>query len=364
MTPWRRHSRVTKFRSAAVVQKRVAVAPYRIVSCYRIGLSYRSVVSFYRILLSFYPSILLSFYLSIISFYRPIILSYRSILLSHRFIVRSGHSAMRVGRFPVRRMKRRRFQIIRSAFESLKTDLRHVCRQHPAKSTKRSWRADWSRACHLARHTLPCSLFPGPRPTATRLCSNQIRHQPCHLPCIPPAGCSRWTVGCVRWRPATAIPGSTSERTTGARTPRTCTPICRYCCSPTRFYPASEYQDLNFFLQHYGVFLQVPGVFSIFRPRACTYRSEPDSCRLAYGTAPFGPIACKQLLMDVPCVSVHSRRTTSHMAGAYTLSRATPSESLWTLQIKRSRVVFSNPMYFAIFLQCAVTENLNQVYNL
>ena len=63
--------------------------------------------------------------------------------------------------------------------------------------------------------------------------------------------------------------------------------------------------DLIFFLQHYGVFLQVPGVFSIFRPRACTYRSEPDSCRLAYGTAPFGPIECKQLLMDVPCVSVH-----------------------------------------------------------
>ena len=43
---------------------------------------------------------------------------------------------------------------------------------------------------------------------------------------------------------------------------------------------------------------------------------------------------------------------------------ATPSESPWTLQLKRSRVVFSNPMYFAIFLQCTVTENLNQVYNL
>ena len=63
--------------------------------------------------------------------------------------------------------------------------------------------------------------------------------------------------------------------------------------------------DLIFFLQHYGVFLKVPGVFSIFRPRACIYRSEPDSCRLSYGTAPFGPIECKQLLMDVPCVYVH-----------------------------------------------------------
>ena len=35
---------------------------------------------------------------------------------------------------------------------------------------------------------------------------------------------------------------------------------------------------------------EVAGVFSKFRPRVCTYRSEPDSCRLAYGTAPFGPI--------------------------------------------------------------------------
>ena len=69
--------------------------------------------------------------------------------------------------------------------------------------------------------------------------------------------------------------------------------------------PRPCHHDLKKILQHYGVFLQVPGVFSIFRPRACTYRSEPDSCRLAYGTAPFGPIACKQLLMDVPCVYVH-----------------------------------------------------------
>ena len=78
--------------------------------------------------------------------------------------------------------------------------------------------------------------------------------------------------------------------------------------------------DLNFFFQHYDVFLQVAGAFSKFRPRACNYSSKPYSCRLAYGTARFGPIECKQLLMDVPCVSVHSRCTTSHMAGAYTLS--------------------------------------------
>ena len=34
----------------------------------------------------------------------------------------------------------------------------------------------------------------------------------------------------------------------------------------------------------------------------------------------------------------------------------TPFELLWTLQLKHLRVVFSNPMYFAIFLQCTVTE--------
>ena len=84
----------------------------------------------------------------------------------------------------------------------------------------------------------------------------------------------------------------------------------------------------------------------------------------------FGPIECKQLLLeckqlllDVSCVSVNSRCTTSHMASAYTLSffwdegedSATPSESPWTLQLNCSRVAFSNPMYFAIFLYCTVT---------
>ena len=128
--------------------------------------------------------------------------------------------------------------------------------------------------------------------------------------------------------------------------------------------------DLIFFLQHYDVFLQVPGVFSKFRPRAC---SEPDSCCLAYGTAPFGPIDCKQAIMN-GCVLCLCTFKMHHFACAWCLHTfffrdkgedcATPSESLWTLQIKRSRVVFSNPMYFAIFLQCAVTENLNQVYNL
>ena len=85
-------------------------------------------------------------------------------------------------------------------------------------------------------------------------------------------------------------------------------------------------------------------------------------------TAVFDPIECKQLLLDVSCVAVHSRCKTSHMAasGAYTLSffrdtgedRAIPSESLWTLQLKHSRVEFSNPMYFAIFLLCSVSTAL------
>ena len=73
-------------------------------------------------------------------------------------------------------------------------------------------------------------------------------------------------------------------------------------------------------LQHCVVFLQVADVFSKFRPRACTYRSDPYSCRLAYGASPFGPIEFKQLLLDVSCVSVHSKCTASHMAGAYTHS--------------------------------------------
>ena len=83
---------------------------------------------------------------------------------------------------------------------------------------------------------------------------------------------------------------------------------------------AGNGDDLIFFLQNYDVFLQVAGVFFKFRPRACTYCSEPDSCSLAYGTAPSGPIEYKQLLMDVSCVSDHSRGISLHMAGAYTFS--------------------------------------------
>ena len=75
-----------------------------------------------------------------------------------------------------------------------------------------------------------------------------------------------------------------------------------------------------FFVQHYDVFLQVAGVFSKLGARACTNRSDPDSCRLTCGTAQFRPVECKQLSMNVSCVSVHSRCISLHMAGAYTLS--------------------------------------------
>ena len=68
------------------------------------------------------------------------------------------------------------------------------------------------------------------------------------------------------------------------------------------------------------VFFQVAGVFCKFRPRACTYRLDLYSCCVAYGPAPFGPIECKQLLMYVSCVSVHTRCISLHMTGAYTLS--------------------------------------------
>ena len=75
--------------------------------------------------------------------------------------------------------------------------------------------------------------------------------------------------------------------------------------------------DLIFFLQHYGAFLQVPGVFSIFRPRACTYtfffRDKGED-------------------------------------------RAAPSESPWTLQLQLSRGGFSKPPDTATILQRAVAE--------
>ena len=99
----------------------------------------------------------------------------------------------------------------------------------------------------------------------------------------------------------------------------------------------------------FSKWLSVAGVFSKFRPRACTYRWDrvPYSCPLAYGTAPFGPIECKQLLLDVPldgvlCVCAFKMH---HFAYGWCLNTfffrdegedgATPSESLWILQLKR-----------------------------
>ena len=109
----------------------------------------------------------------------------------------------------------------------------------------------------------------------------------------------------------------------------------------------------------------------LVRPRACTYRSDPKSCRLAYGITPFGSIACQSLttiingcaFMPLPCVSVHSRCISSHKTGAlHTFffrdkgeHRTIPSKSLRTLQLQHSRGAFSSQV-FAIFLQPAVTR--------
>ena len=65
-----------------------------------------------------------------------------------------------------------------------------------------------------------------------------------------------------------------------------CSHACSWLAVPNEF---------NFFLQHYDVFLQVPGVFSIFWPRACTYCLAPNSCHLAYGITLFCSIACQSL---------------------------------------------------------------------
>ena len=102
--------------------------------------------------------------------------------------------------------------------------------------------------------------------------------------------------------------------------------------------------DLIFFLRHHDVFLQVASVFLKFRLRACTYHSDSDSCHLpvAYGTTPFDPVECKQLLLDVYCVSVHPRCISSHMTGAYTLSFLEIRGPRRTMQPRLSRIRLSN----------------------
>ena len=106
----------------------------------------------------------------------------------------------------------------------------------------------------------------------------------------------------------------------------------------------------------------MPGVFSIFRPRSCTYRSDPDSCLWAYGIAPFGSIVCQSLTTIINGCALCLCAFKMHLfAQEWCLHifffrdkgehSATQSESLWTLQLQHSRVAFSNrdPRYFAIF---------------
>ena len=66
--------------------------------------------------------------------------------------------------------------------------------------------------------------------------------------------------------------------------------------------------------------LQVRPVFSKSWLTACTYRSDLHLNRLAYATAPFGPLVFQQLFMNVSCVSVHARCFTWHKPAAYTFS--------------------------------------------
>ena len=71
----------------------------------------------------------------------------------------------------------------------------------------------------------------------------------------------------------------------------------------------------NFLLRSHDVFLQVAvsGTFSKFRHKTCTFCLDPHSCLSAYGTALFGPIECEQLLLDVSCVSMHSKDAPLHI---------------------------------------------------
>ena len=104
--------------------------------------------------------------------------------------------------------------------------------------------------------------------------------------------------------------------------------------------------------------VQAQGMYLSLGPRLL------QQCRLAYGTALalFGLVE----LLVVSCVSVHSRCTTSHMAGAYTLSffeiRGRTVQPVW--------VALDSPTktFKGCILQpdvlCYISENLNQVYNL
>ena len=97
--------------------------------------------------------------------------------------------------------------------------------------------------------------------------------------------------------------------------------------------------DSIFFIHHYDAFLQVAVNFSKFRPIACTYRSDPDSCRLAYGTTPFGPIECKQILTDVSCVYVHSRIKIHLFANGWCLNNG------WCLRTSHCAPAIVQPLF-------------------
>ena len=128
--------------------------------------------------------------------------------------------------------------------------------------------------------------------------------------------------------------------------------------------------DLNFFLQHHDVFLQALKwlVFSASSgpghiPIALTLTSAAwhilPHCLVWFSASNYYWMCLASL-----CIKDAPLRIWLVLGRFLREDHATASELLWTLQLKRPRFVFYNPMYFATFLQCTVTENLNQVYNL
>ena len=106
-------------------------------------------------------------------------------------------------------------------------------------------------------------------------------------------------------------------------------------------------------------FLQVQAQ-GMYLSLACSRPRDPYSCYLAYGTALFGPFECKQSLMDVSCVSVHSTCISSHVVSVNTLSfskiTARSVQHIWVALDFPTKMFTGCWMYFAIFLQWLVTE--------
>ena len=113
---------------------------------------------------------------------------------------------------------------------------------------------------------------------------------------------------CHKCNNRTSIPSAQSPPLSGKMWP-----LCEYVviaitawCPKFHKYTWFKYFSTTWFKYFsttlYDVFLHMAGVFSKFRPRACTCRSEPYSCLLAYGRAQFGPFECKFINECVLCL--------------------------------------------------------------